>query len=122
MGVSARDAEADRQELQAREDSPPFLGRGTGRNSGPQDAAGLEARRQSMQDLARRYRVLTLVMLGAISIAEASRRLSLSYRLLRDDYQREADYRHEVLGLRAQVHQMLLELGTRVEMATGVEN
>ena len=33
-----------------------------------------------MQDLARRYRVLTLVMLGAISIAEASRRLSLSYR------------------------------------------
>src|SRR5919202_2801934 len=31
-------------------------------------------------ELARRYRVLSLVMLGAISIAEASRRLSLSYR------------------------------------------
>src|SRR5438105_11861998 len=38
------------------------------------------ARRLSLQDLARRYRVLTLVLLGAISVAEASRRLSLSYR------------------------------------------
>src|SRR5687767_7461068 len=33
-----------------------------------------------MQDLARRYRVLTMVLLGAITVAEASRRLSLSYR------------------------------------------
>lgn len=33
-----------------------------------------------MQDLARRYRVLSLVLLGAISVAEASRRLALSYR------------------------------------------
>jgi hypothetical protein len=45
-----------------------------------------------------------------------------SFQLLRDDYEREVDYRHEVLGLRAQVHQMLLELGTRVEMPKGVEN
>lgn len=42
--------------------------------------------------------------------------------LLREDYQREVDYRHETLGVRAQVHQMLLELGTRVEMPKGVEN
>jgi hypothetical protein len=45
-----------------------------------------------------------------------------SFQLLRDDYEREADYRHEVLGLRAQVHQMLLELGTRIEMPKGVES
>jgi hypothetical protein len=45
-----------------------------------------------------------------------------SFDMLRDDYEREGDYRHEVLGLRAQVHQMLLELGTRVEMPKGVEN
>jgi hypothetical protein len=45
-----------------------------------------------------------------------------SFQLLRDDYEREVDYRHEMLGVRAQIHQMLLELGTRVEMPKGVEN
>jgi transposase len=45
-----------------------------------------------------------------------------SFGLLRDDYEREVDYRHETLGVRAQVHQMLLELGTRVEVPKGVEN
>jgi transposase len=47
---------------------------------------------------------------------------STSFQLLRDDYEREVDYRHENLGLRAQIHQMLLELGTRVEMPRAVEN
>jgi transposase len=42
-----------------------------------------------------------------------------SLRLHRDDYEREADYRNEMLGVRAQIHQMLLELGTRVEMPQG---
>jgi hypothetical protein len=39
-----------------------------------------------------------------------------SLRLNRDDYERDTDFRHEMLGVRAQIHQMLLELGTRVEM------
>jgi hypothetical protein len=42
-----------------------------------------------------------------------------SLRLHREDYDRELDYRHETLGVRAQIHQMLLELGTRVEMPHG---
>jgi transposase len=42
-----------------------------------------------------------------------------SLRLLRDDYERELDYRHEMLGVRAQIHQLLLELGTRLEMPKG---
>ena len=45
-----------------------------------------------------------------------------SFHLTRDDYERELDYRHEMLSLRAQIHQLLLELGTRVEMPKGVEN
>lgn len=45
-----------------------------------------------------------------------------SFRLFRDDYEREIDYRHEMLGVRAQVHQMLLEMGTRIELPKGVEN
>ncbi|HEV8633250.1 MAG TPA: hypothetical protein VG370_03265 [Chloroflexota bacterium] len=45
-----------------------------------------------------------------------------SFHLTRDDYDRELDYRHEMLGLRAQIHQLLLELGTRVEMPKGIEN
>jgi hypothetical protein len=45
-----------------------------------------------------------------------------SFQLMRDDYPREVDYRHEMLGVRAQVHQMLLELGTRVEVPKGIEN
>jgi hypothetical protein len=45
-----------------------------------------------------------------------------SFHLAREDYQRELDYRHEMLSLRAQVQQLLLELGTRVEMPRGVEN
>jgi hypothetical protein len=44
------------------------------------------------------------------------------FHLTRDDYERELDYRHEMLSLRAQIHQLLLELGTRVEMPKGVEN
>jgi hypothetical protein len=42
-----------------------------------------------------------------------------SLRLNREDYERETDYRHEMLGVRAQIHQMMLELGTRVEMPKG---
>jgi transposase len=42
-----------------------------------------------------------------------------SLRLHREDYARETDYRHEMLGVRAQIHQMLLELGTRLEMPKG---
>ncbi len=38
-----------------------------------------------------------------------------SLHLHREDYDREVDYRHETLGVRAQIHQMLLELGTRIE-------
>lgn len=45
-----------------------------------------------------------------------------SFHMMRDDYERELDYRHEMLSLRAQIHQLLLELGTRVEMPKGVEN
>lgn len=45
-----------------------------------------------------------------------------SFHLERGDYERELDYRHEMLGLRAQIHQLLLELGTRLEMPKGVEN
>ena len=45
-----------------------------------------------------------------------------SFHLERGDYDRELDYRHEMLGLRAQIHQLLLELGTRLEMPKGVEN
>ena len=42
-----------------------------------------------------------------------------SLRLHRDDYERELDFRHEMLGVRAQIHQMLLELGTRLELPKG---
>ncbi|TAK20095.1 MAG: helix-turn-helix domain-containing protein [Chloroflexota bacterium] len=47
---------------------------------------------------------------------------SASFHMLEGDYDREIDFRHEMLGLRAQIHQMLLEVGTRVEMPRGVEN
>jgi hypothetical protein len=42
-----------------------------------------------------------------------------SLRLFREDYDRELDYRHEMLGVRAQIHQLLLELGTRLETPKG---
>lgn len=40
-------------------------------------------------------------------------------RLHREDYERELDFRHEMLGVRAQIHQMLLELGTRLDLPRG---
>ncbi len=45
-----------------------------------------------------------------------------SFHMPRTDYGHETEYRHEMLGLRAQVHQLLLELGTRVEMPRGAES